>query len=71
MPRSSLAQIPDLHEQPKAKAIAFSPLTKDELQQAEGISDLLGNVVPAYKSLVERLTALDEEIPPRVNLNLH
>ncbi|MBA2710068.1 MAG: hypothetical protein H0U57_05715 [Tatlockia sp.] len=67
IPRSSVSRIPELHEQPQA-VIQFNPLTIDELQQTEKISALMGNVVAAYKSLDERLTALDEDMASRTDI---
>lgn len=67
VPHSSLSEVPDLHERPQAKKVEFNPLSLDELQQAQGIANMLGEIVPAYKSLHERLTNLNEDIATRGN----
>lgn len=67
VPHSSLEQIPELHEQPKPQKVAFQPLSIDELQQAKGISDLIGGgkIVSAYESLHQRLTELNADLATR------
>jgi hypothetical protein len=69
VPHSSLSEIPDLHQQPKVKKMEFKPLSSDELQRAEGISDILGKAFTAYKSLHERLTELDADIAKKGDSN--
>ncbi|MBA3536650.1 MAG: hypothetical protein H0T84_08585 [Tatlockia sp.] len=71
VPHSSLSEVPDLHERPEARIVQFNPLSLAELQLAEGISDMLGKVVPEYQSLHERLTSLDEDLVKRGDSNDH